>query len=64
MYLQSYHNALHELIHYGTGHPDRATNARRMIARALRELRRSKGHARARRERRHMLFVSSFPEKQ
>ncbi len=54
-YPRSYHRALAAII---SGNVSRAT-----IAKALRELRRTMGHARARRERRHMQFVAPFPAK-
>jgi hypothetical protein len=63
-YPQSYHAACNELVHFGASRPERAPVARRIIARALRDLRRTMGHERARNERRHMLYISGhFPDK-
>ena len=58
-YPRSYHVALNALID-GQGS---ALNIRRIVARALRDLRRTLGHARARRERQHMYFVGDIPPK-
>ena len=62
-YPQSYHAAIGHLIAYG-GHGGDRNHGRRLIARALRGLRRQYGPARAQAERRHMLFISGqFPVK-
>lgn len=55
-YLPSYHAAVNHLIKYGAWYGD--THAgRAKCAKALRDLRRTKGREAARRERQHMKFI-------
>lgn len=61
-YTHTYHDAINHLITYGAYNGNRA-NGRRLIAKALREIR-AVNRPRARRERDHMLFISGqFPVK-
>jgi hypothetical protein len=63
-YTANYHAACTELVQFGASQPERATRARQIIARALRDIRRDYGRARARRERWNLLFISGhFPNK-
>lgn len=63
-YTRTYHAACNELIAHGASKPERANNARRLISRALWELRKQYASERARRERYHMLFISGhFPDR-
>jgi hypothetical protein len=62
-YPKSYHAACNHLVAFG-GHGGNRLAGRRLIARALWDLRHAFGRARARRERMHMLFISGqFPVK-
>jgi hypothetical protein len=62
-YPKSYHAACNHLVAFG-GHGGNPAHGRRLIARALVDLRRTFGRERARRERMHMLFISGqFPVK-
>jgi hypothetical protein len=63
-YTANYHAACTELVQFGASRPERATRARQIIARALRDIRRDYGPARARHERWSLLFISGhFPNK-
>ena len=62
-YPPSYHRAISYLIAFD-GHGGNRHLGRQLVARALRAVRRDFGSARARDERRHMLFISGqFPPK-
>jgi hypothetical protein len=62
-YGPSYHAAVNHLVQFG-GHGGDTARGRRLIARALRDLRRTRGRESAQHERRHMLFISGmFPVK-
>ena len=62
-YPATYHRAVNHLIHAGVWAGER-NRGRRLIARALRELRRNHGLDRAKRERNHMRQIcGQFPAK-
>lgn len=62
-YPRAYHDACAHLVAFG-GHGGNTTHDRALIARALRALRKTMGHERARFERRSMLYISGqFPVK-
>lgn len=60
-YPQSYHAAMNHLIVYGCW--QNVVAGRRKVARALVDLRRTRGRESARRERRHMQYVAGIPVK-
>jgi hypothetical protein len=63
-YPSTYHAACRELVAFGASVPERTTYARRIIARALWDIRRQYGRDRAVRERYHLLFIAGhFPDK-
>lgn len=62
-YPQAYHRAVNHLVAFG-GHGGDTAKGRALVASALRAMRQRHGGEAARRERRHMLFISGqFPVK-